>query len=612
MKYRFAAMIFIAFLLCPYARSTVFYVDSTAGNDNNNGTSDSSAWRSLSKVNSHRFAPGDTILLRRGSEWREQLNLSSSGAPNLPITIDAYGGGELPLISGADLVDPASWAQENSGANIWQTPTAAQPNVVLFDGAKGHKQQSLSQLAAPLDWFWDSKTLYVFSPGNPATSYTSPGVEKGVRPIGVNLTGLSYITLRHIAVSGANAIPYGEGAGIWAITVHLQGPTPGNLEISGVDVANGAGDGIHVENAEHCSIDSNVVHDNGGAGIELYHSNGKFPITSGSISNNQVHNNGFNGIFVVGCPRAELCRSVVYPDGLVVTGVKVTGNTVHHNGAGIYLHETNDSLIAENVAYSNTDTSRKGEGYCVGVSGSSSNIIEKNLCYQARLSGIELSIDTGRPPFGSSNNIIRYNSVHDDGTHGIFTNYVPSQNNKIFYNLIYNHPHGSCIMANYVGHEIYNNTCFNSKIGVHLYVSSTTRQTGNISVKNNLILHSSQYQVLIEEGVDAPLDFSNNLYFPEGESSFNWKGTTMGFSAWRGRSGLDGASFVVDPQLLSPFPNSPRDFALSRVSQAVGRGADLGVENDMALSPALVWPSQVPLLAQEPGRWDIGAFRHVP
>jgi hypothetical protein len=66
----------------------------------------------------------------------------------------------------------------------------------------------------------------------------------------------------------------------------------------------------------------------------------------------------------------------------------------------------------------------------VGISGFSSNIVEKNNCYRARLAGIELSIDRGKPPFGPSNNIIRYNSVHDDGSHGIFTNYVPRQGNK--------------------------------------------------------------------------------------------------------------------------------------------------------------------------------------
>jgi parallel beta-helix repeat protein len=592
---------------------TTYYVDSTRGDDHNAGTSANSPWRTLAKVSASRFSPGDAVLLRRGSVWHEQLNFPSSGAAEALITIDAYGVGELPVISGADPVNASSWiSSTGSGANVWQAAVAPQPNVVLFDGAKGHKKSSVTDLSSPLDWFWLSGTLYVFSQDNPSNSYAHPGIETGARPSGLNLTGSSYISVTNVEIRGANAIPYGEGAGIWAITVHLEGPTPSNLNISKVTVVNGAGDGIHIENADHCVIDSALVRDNDGAGIELYHSNGKFPIASATITNNQVHHNGFNGIFVVGCPRAERCRSVVYPDGLTVTGVKILGNTLHDNGAGIYLHETNDSLIANNTAYSNNNTSRRGEGYCVGLSGSSSNIVEKNNCYQARLSGIELSIDTGKPPFGSSNNIIRYNSVHDDGTHGIFTNYIPSQGNKILYNLIYNHPQGSCIMANYVGHEILNNTCYNSRIGIHLYISSTTQQTGNISIRNNLILRSSQYHVLVEKGVEGPFEVSNNLYSPDGEGRFNWKGSPLKFGEWRTLTGLDGNSLLADPQLASLTPNTPRDFTPSTNSQAVGHGTDLGDDKRMALSPLLHWPEVVTLLPQEPGRWDIGAFRHSP
>ena len=613
MHYRIFFCAFLIVLVCPPLWSVTYYVDSSGGDDHNNGTSMNSAWRTIAKINASKFSPGDILLLRRGSVWHEQLNFPSSGTAEAPINIDAYGTGELPLISGADPVDGRSWQRANgSAAAVWQSAVATQPNIVLFDGAKGNKKSSIAELASPLDWSWLSGTLYVFSAEDPSSSYTHPGIESGARPSGINLTGMSYVSLKNLKISGTNAIPYGEGAGIWAITVHLQGPTPGNLNISKVTVLNGAGDGIHIENADRCTVDSTVVRDNDGAGIELYHSNGKFPISSAAITNNQVHHNGFNGIFIVGCPRAERCRSVVYPDGLTVTGVKILGNTLHDNGAGIYLHETNDSLIANNTAYSNNNTSRRGEGYCVGLSGSSSNIVEKNNCYQARLAGIELSIDTGKPPFGSSNNIIRYNSVHDDGTHGIFTNYIPSQGNKILYNLIYNHPQGSCIMANYIGHEIFNNTCYNSRIGIHLYVSSTTQKTANISVRNNLILRSSQYTVLIEKGVEGAFEFTNNMYSLDGQAKFNWKGAQLRFKEWRTVTGLDGNSLLADPQLASLDPTLPRDFAPLTTSQAIGHGTDLGDDSRMALSPTGRWPEDVKLLPQEPGRWDIGAFRHSP
>jgi parallel beta-helix repeat protein len=609
MKAKIGITILFLWLALPTLGATTYYVDSATGDDHNSGTSPDSAWRSMDRINKFSFAPGDVILLHRGEVWREELDFPSSGNASAPITIDAYGSGNPPIISGADLADSRSWTQ--SSTNVWQLPAKTQPNVVIFDGVRGHRKSGIGEQAAPLDWAWDSGNLYVFSQQNPATAYQRPGIEYGARLSAINLTGRSFIVLKNVQVSGANAIPHGEGAGIWAVTVHLEGPTPSHLSISHVLVNNGAGDGVHIENADQSVVDSSVVRDNDGAGIAFYHSNGKFSFGSGAITNNEVHHNSFNGIFTVGCPRAERCRSVVYPDGLTITAIKILGNTVHDNGAGIYLHETNDSLVANNTAYSNNNTSRRGEGYCVGVSGSSNNIIEKNNCYQARLAGIELSIDTGKPAFGSSNNIIRYNTVHDDGTHGIFTNYIPSRNNKILYNLIYNHPAGSCIMANYVGHEIFNNTCYNSKIGIHLYVSSSTQETGQISAKNNLILQSSQYHVLVEKGVEGPFDFTNNLYSVDGQGKFNWKGSTVSFTEWRSVTGLDKDSFLADPKLAAAVPVEPRDFAPSDASAAVAHGADLGPDNKTALAPNLKWPTDITFLAQEPGRWDIGAIHHL-
>lgn len=597
--------------VCPVDWASTHYIDSAKGNDANSGISPEAAWKTIAKVNSSKFQPGDIILFRRTGIWREQLNFPSSGSSEAPITIDAYGEGEAPIISGADLVPSESWsACDNCPARIWQTAVISQPNVAIFDGVKGIRKSALSELKNPGDWFWQSATLYAYSNDNPAKFYLHPGVEYGVRPSGIFLTGLSHIVVKDIKVTGANAIPYAEGAGIWAATVHLSGPTPEALAISHVVVTNGGGDGIHLENSDHSTVDSSLVTNNEGAGIELYHSNGKFPITSARITNNEIHHNHFNGIFVVGCPRAERCRSVVYPEGLTVTGVTIEGNKVHDNGAGIYLHETNDSVISNNTAYSNTDVSRKGEGYCVGLSGSSSNIVEKNNCYQARLSGIELSIDTGSPPFGSSNNVIRYNIIHDDGTHGVFTNYVPSQNNKVLYNLIYNHPQGSCIMANYMGHEIYNNTCYNSLLGIHLYVSKTTPKTGNISIKNNIIVKNLKYAVLIEPGVDEPVYFTNNDYFPDGSNIFNWKGSVFDFAGWRGKTGQDMTSIVADPRFYSASPNAPREFSLRSDSPNIGSGTDLGSDYEKALAPEGAWPKEVRLSLQQKKRWDIGAFRH--
>jgi Right handed beta helix region len=78
--------------------AATYYVDSTSGSDSASGRSESQAWKTLGKVSSSHFQPGDQILLARGQVWQEQLTVSSSGAQGTPIVFGAYGSGSQPLI----------------------------------------------------------------------------------------------------------------------------------------------------------------------------------------------------------------------------------------------------------------------------------------------------------------------------------------------------------------------------------------------------------------------------------------------------------------------------------------------------------------------------------
>src|SRR5262245_61207459 len=83
------------------AAATVYYVDSAAGSDSNSGTTTSRPWKTLAKVSSRAYAAGDQILLKKGSTWREQISVPSSGASGKPILFSTYGSGSTPpLING--------------------------------------------------------------------------------------------------------------------------------------------------------------------------------------------------------------------------------------------------------------------------------------------------------------------------------------------------------------------------------------------------------------------------------------------------------------------------------------------------------------------------------
>lgn len=69
----------------------VFFVDSNQGNDSNDGLTVSTPWKTLSKVESNKFVPGDTVKFKRGSSFNTALTIKNSGAQGKYIVLTAYG-----------------------------------------------------------------------------------------------------------------------------------------------------------------------------------------------------------------------------------------------------------------------------------------------------------------------------------------------------------------------------------------------------------------------------------------------------------------------------------------------------------------------------------------
>ncbi|MFD1628760.1 sialate O-acetylesterase [Pseudopedobacter beijingensis] len=83
--------------------NSVYYVDADNGLDSNDGLSENTPWKSLSKVNGIKFLPGTKILFKSGGIWVGQLKPKGSGSASMPIIIDKYGTGAKPLIDGNGL-----------------------------------------------------------------------------------------------------------------------------------------------------------------------------------------------------------------------------------------------------------------------------------------------------------------------------------------------------------------------------------------------------------------------------------------------------------------------------------------------------------------------------
>lgn len=80
------------------------YYFSTSGNDANVGTTNMSPFKTITKLNTLPLVAGDTVFFKSGEVFRGQITVSASGNALQPIVFAAYGVGNAPIISGAELV----------------------------------------------------------------------------------------------------------------------------------------------------------------------------------------------------------------------------------------------------------------------------------------------------------------------------------------------------------------------------------------------------------------------------------------------------------------------------------------------------------------------------
>lgn len=91
------------------------YFVSPGGNDSSDGLSVKGAWKTIAKVNSMVFQPGDKILFESGATFEGQLKPLGSGSEGNPITLSSFGGEARPVIDFGEaegagiLLENVSW-----------------------------------------------------------------------------------------------------------------------------------------------------------------------------------------------------------------------------------------------------------------------------------------------------------------------------------------------------------------------------------------------------------------------------------------------------------------------------------------------------------------------
>ena len=113
---------------------TTYYV-SIDGDDDNDGLTPETAWKTAERVNRMWLKPGDGVLFKRGDLFRGYKFMAQAG-----VTYGAYGEGEKPKFYGwtENLADASLWEEYDKEKHIWKykklTPDTG--TIVFNDGEK--------------------------------------------------------------------------------------------------------------------------------------------------------------------------------------------------------------------------------------------------------------------------------------------------------------------------------------------------------------------------------------------------------------------------------------------------------------------------------------------
>ncbi|MFC1608770.1 right-handed parallel beta-helix repeat-containing protein, partial [Patescibacteria group bacterium] len=113
--------ILVFFVFPDGVSAATYYVDSDAGSDSNDGLSQGAPFETVKKASALSLSPGDSVLLKYGSEFREGLFDNGEGTAENRITWGAYGDSEdgLPIINAAQLLNNSSvWS--NYSGDTWK------------------------------------------------------------------------------------------------------------------------------------------------------------------------------------------------------------------------------------------------------------------------------------------------------------------------------------------------------------------------------------------------------------------------------------------------------------------------------------------------------------
>ena len=290
------------------------YYVSNSGSDSNSGTSQSSPWKTIAKV--QRFLgnlrPGDRVLFERGGIWYEQLNVDNvNGASGLPITFGNYGSGNLPVIDGGGT---KSGNMVNGGRDWCIGGSGSKMSYLTIDGFECRNTSAYGVAFVGVSGGSAGiivQNCYIHDTGNGDTGYHNQ---------------LMFAEYNYGHAYGTKFLNNKVGNCYGHNCIQIHGDT-GSPLIQGNECYSFSHNCIDVKYVQGALVDNNIVHD--GLGIQQYEN--AFYLQNETTSYTADVSWTHNVVYGSNITTAFQCQEAGGP----VT-CRVYNNTVYANATGIF------------------------------------------------------------------------------------------------------------------------------------------------------------------------------------------------------------------------------------------------------------------------------------
>jgi len=545
------------------ASERFFYVDSASGNDTNNGDSESTAWKSLAKVNSQILQPGDNVLFKSGLIYEGALELTASGTESNPIIFGTYGSGSLPVFTGSKT--ETSWTLHSGSIykkTMTYTPGKTGSGIVLEDGT-------------PLEFRnWNTN------------AETSLGSESGVFTYdpGDLFSGTIYIACS----DSANPSTHSIEAGFHLIGVH--GENISNININNIHFKNYSCHGISLRSCSNINVSGCKAENIGSAVLSLspllYGGNGfEFTLNSSncSVSDSSAVNifdSGFSPqVFESNTLTRDITFSNCIADKCGFAGIEIS----------VLKYGTSSNEKLQNIRVDSCTVSNSGKGWSgIRYGNEGHGIRIKADTGTGSITGVSITQSTvqnsasdlyrRRDETGTVNISRCKISGNKYGIQCAGISGVASLKLKLSSSLIINHSaSGSQGIAYNVAtgsnFEIVNNTFCNNALSFYI----GTCGTGTRILKNNVFYSTNTAHTYLYCGSTPPMQSDYNCFYEKGGNIIGWNDIPYSIvSDFSSASSTDTNSIGNNPQ----FVNSSSDWHLQSGSSCKNSGISAGILTD--------------------------------